>query len=391
MSLLSTDHLKKLVEQSQAPCISLYMPAYQAGPEIRQNPIRFKNLVSKAEAMLQEQYNLHADDVSATLKSIQELDQAEFWQHQNKGLAVFSAPGFFQSYRLPLGFNEDVIVSDRFYLKPLMPLLSGDGVFYLLALSQKQIRFFEGSRYGIREVELEGVPNNMNEALSYDETAQTGQFRISTSKGGTNNSFQKAGNVHGQGSPDRDQHKNHDILQFFYQIDHGLQKYLHDKQAPLLLAGVEYLLPLYQEANTYQNLVNEIIPVENVGVLEPNEALHEQAWAVVEPYHMQAQQNAVELYHDLTGTERASTDLKETIAAAYYGRVDRLFVPVGVQRWGNFDPQANELHLHEEAEPGDEELLNAAAVQTILNSGTVYAVEPEEVPDQALVAAILRY
>jgi hypothetical protein len=62
-----------------------------------------------------------------------------------------------------------------------------------------------------------------------------------------------------------------------------------------------------------------------------------------------------------------------------------------VQEWGNFDPQANELKIHADAEPGDEDLLNSAAIQTLLNGGSVYAVEPDQVPDQALLAAVFRY
>jgi hypothetical protein len=41
-----------------------------------------------------------------------------------------------------------VVVSDRFHLKPLLPLLTGDGKFYLLTLSQEdEVKFFEGSRF----------------------------------------------------------------------------------------------------------------------------------------------------------------------------------------------------------------------------------------------------
>jgi hypothetical protein len=83
--------------------------------------------------------------------------------------------------------------------------------------------------------------------------------------------------------------------------------------------------------------------------------------------------------------------LREAVAAAYYGRIDHLFVAVGVQQWGNFDPQANELQIHSENEPGDEDLLNAAAIQTVLNGGTVYALEPQAVPEQAPLAAVFRY
>lgn len=79
------------------------------------------------------------------------------------------------------------------------------------------------------------------------------------------------------------------------------------------------------------------------------------------------------------------------IRAAYSGQVDTLFVPIGVQRWGRFDPEDLSVHVHDEPEPGDEDLLDFAAIQTILNSGTVYAVEPENVPDSRYVAATLRY
>jgi hypothetical protein len=68
-----------------------------------------------------------------------------------------------------------------------------------------------------------------------------------------------------------------------------------------------------------------------------------------------------------------------------------LFVAVGVQQWGSFNPETSTIDLHPEAQPGDEDLLNAAAIQTLLNGGTVYAVEPEKVPDEAPLAAVFRY
>ncbi len=68
-----------------------------------------------------------------------------------------------------------------------------------------------------------------------------------------------------------------------------------------------------------------------------------------------------------------------------------LFVAVGVQVWGRFDPEKDNVSTHKSPEPGDEDLLDLSAIQTLLKGGTVYAVSPEEVPDQALVAAVLRY
>jgi hypothetical protein len=79
------------------------------------------------------------------------------------------------------------------------------------------------------------------------------------------------------------------------------------------------------------------------------------------------------------------------IQGAFYGRVEELFVPVGVQKWGYFDPEAMELEVHKDAQAGDEDLLNAAAIQTIFHGGTVYALEPQEMPDEVSIAAVFRY
>lgn len=387
--MLSIDELKTLAEQPQQLCVSLYMPAIRLGDQTQQNPIRFKNLIKQVEAQLQE-YPLRHTNALELLQPALELDKEDFWQHQDEGLAIFVAEDFFRYYRLPLQFDELVVVSDRFHLKPLLPLLTGDGTFYLLALSQKQVRLFKGSRYSVGEIQLDKdkVPLSLADALNYDEPENSLQNRISISKGGTSNSFVQAGSFHGQGSPDTDDSRRN-ILQFFLQLDRGLQYYLRNKRAPLVLAGVEYLFPIYQEANSYPHLINEGI-TENPEILKPEE-LHQQAWAIVEPYFLQDRQQASDRYQELTGTGKTSADLDEVIRAAYYGRVEQLFVAVGEQQWGSFDPQTDRVQIHAEAEPGDEDLLDATAIQTLLNRGTVYALEPEQVPHHAPVAAIFRY
>jgi hypothetical protein len=95
-------------------------------------------------------------------------------------LAIFLAPEF---YPIPLNFAELVVVTDHFYLKPLVALLTSDKRFYVLALSQQDVRLIECSHSSVREIELEDVPKSLEETLQYDETAKEGQRRISTLKG----------------------------------------------------------------------------------------------------------------------------------------------------------------------------------------------------------------
>lgn len=386
MSLLPKDQVVTLAERSKDLCVSIFMPTQHAGPPVRQNLIRFKNLLQEAEERLVES-GIRAQDARELLEPAQELDNEDFWRHQSDGIALFLAPGLFRYYRLPLSFEELVVVTDRFHLKPLLPLFSGDEQFYVLALSQHGVRLLQGTRYRVGEIDLQNVPKNVSEALRYDDSTTT-QFRTSTSGGGAANSMPQAGVFHGQGNPE-DTDANVAILEYFHQVNDGVYKLLGDKQAPLILMGVEHLLPLYREANTYPHLVEEGL-TGNPELLKPEE-LHDQAWTIVEPYSLKAQQEAADRYHELVGTGQASNDLQEIVPAAIYGRVDSLFVATGVEKWGIFDPGTNTLQLHQTEEPGDEDLLDLAAVKTFLNSGNVYAVEPDKVPDGGPIAAVFRY
>ncbi len=379
MDLMSLDELKALTTRYPGLCLSIFMPTHRAGRDTQQDPIRFRNLLREAEGRLSA-FDLRSPEVRGLLEPArQRLDDPAFWRHQSDGLAVFLSPETSRFYRLPLKLEELIVVADRFHVKPLLPLFTGNGHFFILALSQKQIAMLEGTRHSVDEVELEGVPASLAEALGTDSFERQLQART-TGPGG-------AAVFHGHGAL-ADEAKDR-ILRYFRLVDRGLRETLREERAPLVLAGVEYLFPLYREANTYPYLADAGLP-GNPEALRP-EDLHAAAWAVVEPWFLQAQQAAGARYRQLAGTGRTSTVLDEVVRAAYHGRVDVLFVAAGAQAWGRFIPDTGSVDLHAEPEPGDEDLLDLAALQTILNSGTVYAVDPRRVPDAATLAAIFRF
>jgi hypothetical protein len=382
MNGLSQDELRALVEVSQDPCVSLFMPMEQMGPETRQNPIRFKNLLRQAEEQLVEQ-GLRRPEALDLLKPVQALDNYEFWQHQLSGLAVFCAQNFIHYYRLPLAPEEFVTVGDRFYFKPLLPLLSDNDQFYLLALSQNQVTLFQGSRFSLQEVDLETLPTSLADALRYNDPEKNLQFRTGITRGGG----QQVAAFHGQDADDEVEKIR--IVEYFRLIDAGLHGLLRTQQTPLVLAGVEYLFPLYQEANTYAHLLPKGVP-GNPEHVQPEE-LHQQAWDILQPHFMQVQNEAVERYQEFVGTGKASSNVEAVVPAAFNGRVDSLFVAVDQHQWGHFDPTANAVNLHPQRETGDEDLLDFAAIHTFLNRGTIYTVPPETIPEQAPLAAVFRY
>lgn len=112
---------------------------------------------------------------------------------------------------------------------------------------------------------------------------------------------------------------------------------------------------------------------------------------MVRPLFAAAEAQAIEQYYQLANSERASSNLAEIVAAAHYGRVDILFTQLEHQQWGTFNSDTGEVALLDEAEPGADELLDVAAVQTLLNGGTVYSLTADAMPTGEPITAIFRY
>jgi hypothetical protein len=378
MHTLNHEELRALLQDTSAWCLSLYLPTHRTGPEMRQDPIRFKNLLRQAEDQLLA-LGLAEDATRKALRPLQELLSREaFWQQQTEGLAVFLNAETFRYYHLPLDVPELTVVTQRFHLKPLLRILSGAGHYYLLTLSQKQVKLFEGTRYDLQELTPPGMPTNIAEALG-EEAAQP-QVQAHTSG-------QRGVVMHGHGEASAETKDR--LLRFFRQLNAHLREQLANSQAPLVLAGVEYLLPIYREVNTYAHLLAEGLRGNPEHI--SREELLQQAWTLVHPHHLREREKAEAQYRQLLGTGRATNRVAEALSGATQGRVATLFVPVGVHRWGSFDAYEQKLETHAEPQPGDEDLLDLAALQTLAHGGTVYAVKPEQMPDHTQAAAILRY
>jgi hypothetical protein len=383
MNTLSTDELKGLVEQRQGPCVSISMPTQRSGADTRQNPIRFKKLLRSAEERLTA-IGLRTQETATLLEGARHLlDDTPFWQRQADGLAVFAAPRLFRYYRLPACPEEGVMVGERFYIKPLLRLLSGEARFFILALSQNQVRLLEATQDGAREIELKGMPAGLSDALKYEQPEKQLQFR--TTPGARPGKGDAT--FYGQGAL-ADIGKER-IVRYFHQVDDGLHKLLKDQRAPLVFAGVDYLFPLYKEVNTYPQLMDEAI-TGNPEELNPDE-LHQRAWRIAQPHFEQQQIAAANMYRQLANTSRASHKVSQVAPAAYQGRVEILFVQMGVQQWGAYAPEVGAVHEYDDAQPGSEDMLDFAALHTLLHGGTVYAVTPPHMPNGSSIAAVFRY
>lgn len=394
------EELHELIVAQQPPCVSIYLPMERKGAETQQNTIRLKNLYTQAIEELAQwtaQYpeaagNLHAETM---LKPIADLTtDREFLQHQNQGLALFLSPASSRAFRSDVAFAERVLVGDSFWFKPLLPLLTGGGIFYLLMLNQGGVQLLRGTRNELVRVELaDDIPNSLAEALRFDEFESHLQFHTQT--GSQTAGGDRAAIFHGHGGAD-EASNTENILRFFRTLDNGVRDLLEgDTHPPLVLAGLPFLQGLYRQVNRYNQLMEE--GIDHDPTAKSMDELHEQGWQIVQPIFQQTQLQATDQYQHLQGIadQRAMQAIEEIVPAAYFQRVDSLFLLDDAPIWGTFQGEDRQVQIHSDYQPGDKDLMNFAAIHTILNGGTVYELS-EDAAAAALagaspLAAILRY
>lgn len=386
---ISHDDLLELAASEGALHISIYVPTERVWNESKKNPMRLKNLLRQAEDQLTGR-GLRDAEIDGLLAPARDLlDRSQFWQHQSDGLALFLREGFARIYRLPLAFEEQIVVSESFHVRPLLRYTDGDGRFYVLTLTQGGVNLYRCTRHSAEQVPLEDVPTSLPEAMQYDDLEAQLRFHPGSAP---NNGGRPSAIFHGQGDAADRANVKEQIMRFFRTLDNGVRNALNAEptRPPLVLAGLDYLRGLYGEANQYASTTEDGVDGN------PSDwdlaTLHRRAWDLMAPHFASRRQQAFSDYGMLAASEpeRVAAEVEEVVPAAYYQRIDTLFVPEGGHLWGTFDTDQGTVHYDEET-AAELDLLDLAVAHTLINSGTVYLVDPVDVPDDAAVAAILRY
>lgn len=381
MKLLVQQEFKDLVTHSSSPCVSIYLPIHR-GLDNQQDPIRLKNLSSRARDYLIAQ-GMRGAEAREFLEPVTGLaDDTVICRATPGGLAIFRSPELFSYYQTPMEVVDTVVVSHRFHLKPLLPMMAKGHSYYVLALNLKGVRLFHGAEKSISEVPLE-CPTSLDELLNVFEISDSLNHHAGASRGGG-----VVTTAHAQGTSTDETWRKKQIVQFFKGIDNAIIAMLHNTRTPLILAGVKYLCALYREAGTYRGLVEEEVS-GSPPVLDERE-LHRQAWAAMEPSRDKGRSLAMGQYKELAGTSMASSDIRVIIRAAYSGAIQTLLLPNATQKWGNFDPGTGVVTVVERQAQGDEDLCDVATTYTLMHGGDVFVIPGTDQANPAPLAAVFR-
>jgi len=384
-TMITRQEILELAQIENTPLVSVFIPTHRAGKETL-NGVDAKKLKHQLKVVKQklEQQNIQKNKIAAITESLTNLiNDGEFWRHQSDGLAVFVSENRVKTFTLPLHFKESNYVSDRFYLKPLMPLFNGDGQFYLLTLKMDGVHFYEGTRHSISKTEIEDlVPSRLEDVVGYDYEQKSLQFR-------TQQGNQGQGSFHGHAKSD--EKAKTELLQYFRAIDKGLMKLLReDQNAPLVVACLDYHFPIYKEANSCKNLYPRHVS-GNPADMDALE-LHERAWDLLKSHFNRKRQDKKLLYHEWQKSGKTSSNLTEILPAATQGKVDTLFLEKNEDISGTFDPETGETRILNGENTSGISLLNLAAIKVFEQGGKVFLEEKETLPDSSSeINALFRY
>jgi hypothetical protein len=381
---LTRDELKELLG-AEGICLSILIPMERVPGQTKQNGVRLRNAISTAERQLAER-GVNEAGVRELLQPIRDFAaDPEQVGTAGAGLILWRAEGVFRDVRLAQTVREAVVTGDHFEIRPALRELDASQVFYILALARGDIRLLRCTDHSSEVVELpRGTPKSVDERLQTDKPDH--DLKNSAAAGPSSGSSK--GVMFGTGS-DAEAHDEY-WHQFYRAVDKGVTEVLKkDLGAPLVLVGVEKELALYHKITEYDWTIPGGVHGAPDG-LKGGE-MHKRALE-----HLRSQvdpnlERALNLYERSVGVARTSHQINQCVKAAYEGRVSHLFLADGATQMGSFDEATQRARQHGTPQPGDEDLLNAAAAETIKNGGQVFVIAKEQVPNNSVIAAVLRY
>lgn len=381
---------KKFVELSNKSSkiyISVFIPASRQSTDgYKQDKIHLKNQLSKVEQDLEKKYQLKPEEIKEILDPASNLlEDPEFWKYNSDMIAIFLANGQMELIQVPILLGDSsYFIGTKPFLLPLIPEISDNGHYYLLVLNLERIHLYEATRNVIQEVILD--PEEVTLSFTAEEEDFENQQYLQ-GQGGVGS----AGAMfhgHGEGS---DEEKKKTILNYFHRMTNMLEPILNKNPLPLYLAGVDYLIPLFREASKYKDLMDGYIP--GSFTVKDLDLLHQKSWELAAS-HFSAERNNPLKSYQAQKTEGLAIDneTKRLLKAAFIDAVDTLFVAKDhTHLWGKYNADKHNIEIHETQSKDVHCLIDEAVACVIRSKGSVYMLDPDDMPGEAPIAGILRY
>lgn len=351
-----------------ASCVTIYVSTSPESDAAQSSRIELKNLLKEAVRQL-EAVQTSKNSIDAIAEAIQEIEgDDEYWAHQANSLAIFVNPDQVRTYRLPSKLHNQVHVSDRFHIKPLLRAVTFPHDAYVLAISMGAVRLIEVSAdLPPHEVKVASLPRDMADAI------------------GRRSHLARSGGMRGAelGS------ESALLSRYARTVDEALRPVLTGNERPLIVAASEPLSSVYRKVSTYPHTVS--IGISGSPDHTPDHTLAEKARTVLDAIYADEIKAIWATFEQRRNQGRATTDMSIAARAATFGAIETLIVDIDEIVEGSVSDDDGTIHLSDTADAVGYGVIDEITCRALRAGARVIAARKTDVPGGSALAAILRY
>jgi hypothetical protein len=362
---MNRNDIRLLEETRGYPCLTITLPTHRTSPDNRQDPIRVKNLVTQAADRLINEMGKR--EAGPLLERLDALASDIDYRYALDGLALFVSNDVAYKYYLPFTLPERVVVDESFATRNLVFAMNRTPRYWVLVLSEKPTRLYEGTRETLVEI-TEGTPFPMTHGgpgggsgLPNDPAVNSSQFR--------------------------DEH--HRI--FFRSVDEALKPLMAADPLPLAIVGVDRYLSFFNEVTSHaSHLVASILGSHDK---TPAHELGKLVWPDVKATLAEQRTKVFDELNAAVGGQRSASTVGEVWRFAHEGRGQTLIVEEDFHYPARVDASGIQLIPADDIEAPDviDDAVDEIVHQVLSKGGRVVFADNGTLEKHSQIALILRY
>ena len=355
-------------------CISVIVPTHRTSPDRRVDKPEVEEAIDKAKQLLQIKYP--EKDIKPLLQSLDDQLEAIDFVHNTEGIGLYISPGVKVIVHFPFPVEEKIMVDNNFEIRDLLYKLNYDQPYYVLMLTEKEAKLFEGSWNNLSEIKGDHWPWKYEDEYVYSKPARSSSFARQAHV----KIFEK----------DKTELEHIRFTNFFREIDKKLNDYLMNN-TPLIILAPERENSLFEKISMHRK--NIIHKIHGSYGYENLKSISDIVWPGMYEHLQTERKQLINEFKEMIGEHRGISGIQSVWEATKEGKALKLLVEKDYRCPGFVTENDYNLYLrppnatHKTLPDAVDEL-----IETVLQkNGKVYFTDNDWLKDYGRIALITRY
>lgn len=359
--MLSRSDIASLQSHRDYPAISILAPTHRSSPSNRKDPIKVKNLVTKAVERLHREFPKR--EVADVVKNLQGLVKAVDWEHSLDGLALFASKEHAASFTLPFRVKPRAMVDETFATRDLVYAFNRAPAYRVLLLGHAP-RLFEAWTTVLEERTEKPWPMT--------HRGPGGKAKL---PGGIGVNISAA--------------RDTAMRTFFTTVDAALAVVHQKDPRPLVIVGVDRNLAFFQEVTKHGKEIAGMV-TGNHDRSSPSE-IAKLVWPTFEVGATVRRTDALVQLDSAVGARRSASGIDQVWVAAAAGKVKTLLVEKQFKHPADLSPAGDRLLRYTgEGPQALDDAVDEVIERVMATGGEVFFVGEDDLLVHTRIAAVLR-